>query len=111
MSQDVEFIWDYIKAAIYNALNLFIPKIQLKSHKQPVWFNLVIRHKLHCTHTLRRKHNKHPTENNKEKLEQAENELQQLMINEKANYETKLIHMQLHVLILKVTKYFATYLP
>ena len=92
MSQDVEFIWDYIKAAIYNALNLFIPRIQLKSHKQPVWFNLVIRHKLHCTHTLRRKHNKHPTENNKEKLEQAENELQQLMINEKANYETKLIH-------------------
>ena len=35
-SEDVEFIWDYIKAAIHNASSIFIPKISLKSHRQLV---------------------------------------------------------------------------
>lgn len=64
-SENVEFIWDYIKTAILKGSNLFIPKISLKPRKQPVWFNSVIRHKLHCIHTLRRKHTKHPTVHNK----------------------------------------------
>ena len=52
-SENVEFTWDYIKTAILKGSNLFIPKISLKPRKQPVWFNSVIRHKLHCIHTLR----------------------------------------------------------
>ena len=91
ISLDIEFIWDYIKAAICTASDLFIPKMSFKPHKQPVWFNSTIRHKLNCIHTLRRKHIKRPTAHSKVKLDQAETELQQLMVSEKANYEAWLI--------------------
>ena len=90
-SQDVEFIWDFIKTAIYDASNLYIPKLHSKVSRQPVWFNSSVRHQLHCTHTLRRKHTKKPTAFSKSKLNAAEHELQQLMIQAKANYEYKLI--------------------
>ena len=86
LSQDVEFIWDYIKTAIHNASNLYIPKSRSKAQRQPTWFNSSIRHQLHCIHTLRWKHTKQPTTSNKIKLDTAEHELQQLMIQEKANY-------------------------
>ena len=103
-SQDVEFIWDSIKTAIYDASNLYIPKFHSKVSRQPVWFNSSVRHQLHCTHTLRWKHTKKPTAFSKSKLNAAEHELQQLMIQAKANYEYKLIATHSY------SKFFNTYL-
>ena len=72
--------------------NLYIPKSHSRAQRQPIWFNSSIRNQLHCIHTLRRKHTKRPTTSNKIKLDTAEHKLQQLMIQEKANYENKLIN-------------------
>ena len=105
LSQDVEFIWDYIKTAIHNASNLYIPKSRSKAQRQPTWFNSSIRHQLHCIHTLRRKHTKQPTTSNKIKLDTVEHELQQLMIQEKANYENKLINSHAYSNSNKIFRY------
>ena len=107
-SENVEFIWDYIKTAILKGSNLFIPKISLKPCKQPVWFNSVIRHKLCCIHTLRCKHTKHPIVHNKVKLDQVETNLQQLMVKEKDNYEAQLIHNYSHCNNYKIFHYIST---
>ena len=54
-SNDIEFIWLTLKNTIHNAIQLFNPKIKLKSHQHPKWFNAKIRHQLKCLHTLRKK--------------------------------------------------------
>ena len=53
-SNDVEFIWSQFKFATYDMLDLFVPKFQIKPNTSPKWFTPIIRHKLHCMHTLRR---------------------------------------------------------
>ena len=93
------------KTAIHNASNLYIPKSRSKAQRQPTWFNSSIRHQLHCIHTLRRKHTKQPTTSNKIKLDTAEHELQQLMIQEKANYENKLINSHAYSNSNKIFRY------
>ena len=44
---------------IYDAMEMHIPKVKLKSYKSPKWFKSDIRHCLNCLHSLRRKY---PTE-------------------------------------------------
>ena len=87
-SNDVEFIWSQPKFAIYDTLNLFVPKFQIKSNISPKWITPTIRHKLHCVHTLRRQCTSHPTENNKAKLKNIEHDLQLLMNEAKSSYES-----------------------
>ena len=89
-SNDVEFIWSQLKSAIYNTLNLFVPKFQIKPNTSPIWFTPTIRHKLHCVHTLRRQCASHPTDNIKANLRNMEHDLQVLMNEAKSSYESNL---------------------
>ena len=69
---------------------------------------LSCRHKLHCIHTLRHKHTKHPTVHNKVKLDQDETDLQQLMVKEKDKYEAQLIYNYSHSNNYKIFHYIST---
>ena len=41
---DIEQVWAVIKRAILKAMNLYIPKVKMKSRKYPRWFNADIIH-------------------------------------------------------------------
>ena len=55
LSCDVDHVWSSIKLIIQQAMDLFIPKVKLRSHQFPKWFTPDIRHHLNCLPTLRRK--------------------------------------------------------
>ena len=35
---DIELIWQIIKEALYEAMDLFVPKVRLKAKQFPKWF-------------------------------------------------------------------------
>ena len=54
-------------------------------------FNSDIRHHIKCLHNLKTKYNKHPTNNNKVKIEESESLLQPKLSNAKSDYEARLV--------------------
>ena len=90
-SQDVKYVWKYLKEAINTAIGLFVPSICVQSEQQPKWFTPTLRHNLKCVHTLRRSYHSAPSQSKKVKLESAEVNLQHLMSESKSLYETALI--------------------
>ena len=90
-SDDVESVWSTIKSTILNAMNLFIPKLPRRSHNHPKWFNSVVRHRINCIRTLRKRCLQHPTPYTHSKLKNLENLLQKDLIAEKSTYEKNLI--------------------
>ena len=50
-SSNIEYVWKFIKGSICHAMDLFIPKVKLRSSKHPRWFNSDIRHHLNCLHS------------------------------------------------------------
>ena len=54
-SSDVDTVWSTLKLLILYAMELFIPKVRLKTHQYPKWFTSDIRHSINCLRTLRRK--------------------------------------------------------
>ena len=44
LSCDVDHVWSSIKLIIQQAMDLFIPKVKLRSHQFPKWFTPDIRH-------------------------------------------------------------------
>ena len=90
-SNDIEFIWLTLKNTIHNAIQLFIPKIKLKSHQHPKWFNAKITHQLKCLHTLRKKLKLRYSTNIMSKIESYESELLNDMSSAKALFETQMI--------------------
>ena len=90
-SDDLEFVWSFIKSTIYEAMDLFIPKVKIKSCKSPKWFNGTIRHKLNCIHHLRRKAKRNTSSSTLKRLKQAEIDLNDAMLETKSKYELNLI--------------------
>ena len=90
-SDDIEFVWSFISTLIKNAINQFVPMTVIHHNHQPKWFNSDIRHHIKCLHTLKRKYNKHPTNNNKVKIEESETLLQPKLSNAKSDYEARLV--------------------
>ena len=89
-SASIENVWQFIKQSIHNGMNLFIPKVKIRSKVQPKWFNPGIRHSLNCLHTLRKKCYLHPTAANLSKLQSLEHEVKNLMSNAKLQFEQNL---------------------
>ena len=71
-SNDIEFIWFYLKQTVYLVLELHVPRV-VANHQHPVWFNGKIRHELNCLYILRMKCRSNPTLNNKSELWMAKN--------------------------------------
>ena len=85
------YVWCYISELIKDGIKQFIPTVRVNRYNQPKWFNSSIRHNINRVRTLRRKYNKHPSEQNKLKLENNETLLQAEISNTKADYESTLI--------------------
>ena len=84
-SSNIEYVWKFIKGSICHAMDLFIPKVKLRSSKHPRCFNSDIRHHLNCLHSLRRKVKVHPSKLNLMKIKSSEKILQEKMISAKKN--------------------------
>ena len=54
-SSDIDTVWSTLKVLILNAMELFIPKIRVKTHQYHKCFTSDIRHSINCLCTLRRK--------------------------------------------------------
>ena len=91
-SADIEEIWSILKHHILTGMNLFIPKVKLRSRQFPVWFTPDLRHLIKCLRTLQRKYIKHPTSNNFQKLADTQHFFQDASKAAKSDYEQSLIH-------------------
>ena len=85
-------MWYILKSHIISGLNLFIPKIRLRSRQFPVWFTPQLRHSLKCLRTLQRKFNKHPTPNNYQRLTRSQESFHTSHTAAKSMYEQSLVH-------------------
>ena len=47
-SNNVEFIWCFLKNSIHTAMNFYIPKVRLRKHQYPQWFTPELRHLTKC---------------------------------------------------------------
>ena len=52
-SSDVEFVWAFIRDAIYSGFDLFVPSIRLRTKSFPKWFSPDIVHDCKCLRTLK----------------------------------------------------------
>ena len=90
-SDNIEHVWCYISELIKDGIKQFIPTVRVNRYNQPKWSNSSIRHNINRVRTRRHKYNKHPSEQNKLKLENNETLLQAEISNAKADYESTLI--------------------
>ena len=90
-TDDIEFIWTYIKAAITTAIDLSTPRVKLRSKEYPKWSTSETRHLSNCTRTLRRRVKTHPTDANQSKLTLYESHLREKLLSAKQEYEFKLV--------------------
>ena len=91
-SSDVDAIWQQLKAHLIHGCSLYIPKVRIKAHNAPKWFNSTIRHHLNCVHSLRRRTKHSPTPYLTNKLATLEQSLQDLMLYTKTQYEANLFN-------------------
>ena len=91
LSHDVDSVWNSIKSAIYEGMNLFIPRVRLRRHQYPRWFTPERRHLSKCLHTLRKKVSKKPTSYLRNKLELQTSALSDKIQSAKSLYESQLV--------------------
>ena len=77
-----------IKRAI---LNLYIPKVKMKSRKYPHWFNADIIQHLNCLRSLRRRLREHSTDQSMARLKSSEKFLRDKCLSAKASCESNLV--------------------
>ena len=102
---EVDDVWSELKAIITHAIQMFTPRVKLRSNSHPKWFTSETRHRLNCVHTLRKKSKKHPTHNNIFKLEEAESLLADHMRVAKSSYESNLVNDFAHKNNYKIYRY------
>ena len=87
LSNCVELVWCFIKHTILHAMDLFIPKVRVKSSPNPKWFNPAIRHTIKCLRTHRRKCHLRPTPHNLSELQSLLSQLKDQTSSAKLHYE------------------------
>ena len=89
-SDCIEQAWTFIKDIIHNAMDRFIPKIQLNSVANPKWFTSEIHHTIKCLQTQEKKYALYPTADNLSKLHSLQHQLKVLTSSEKLRFEQDL---------------------
>ena len=90
ISTDVEFVWSFIRDAIYRGFDLFVPSARLKSKAYPKWFSSDIIHNCKRLHTMKRS-SRQPSAYKLSKIEFLEKSLRQSIEQAKAEYQSNLI--------------------
>ena len=91
-SNNVEFIWLFIKSTLCNAMREFIPLIKQNAAYHPKYFTPSIRHQVNCVRSLKKKYYKSPTNANLTRLNNIEKLLANQISSAKSEYESKLIN-------------------
>jgi hypothetical protein len=89
-SNDIEFLWQYLKDTLLPLVSLYTPVVRKHSHTYPKWFNSSIKHQLHKVHSLRKKHKRHPSSFNTQCLSSAESTLQSDISTASTVFESRL---------------------
>jgi len=69
---EVETVWTIINQTLHQAIDLFIPKVRIRTKQYPKWFNSQLIHEANCLWTLRKKYSLSPTNHNLNHLTVAE---------------------------------------
>ena len=91
-SEDVDFVWSFVKSVLLQGIRRFIPTIKSKSNPLPKWFTPILHHQLKCIHTLRRRYHKSSTEHIKNRIIQSESQFALECSLAKSLFESKLIN-------------------
>ena len=59
-SNNTEYVWSARKQVIYTGMDLFIPKVRIRSYQYPVWFTPELRHLFKRIRTLNKRCTKNP---------------------------------------------------
>ena len=89
---DVNEAWSIIKQLITTGMDLFIPKVRLRSSQYPKWFTSHLRHQVKCLRTLRRTLKRHFSIPVLQQLIHAEDSLQLELLTAKSNHEKNLVN-------------------
>ena len=73
-------------------MDLFIPKVRLRSQQRPKWITPTLQHDINCFRTLKKKYKSHATQYNLTKLLSAESLLEDKLKLAKSSYENNLAH-------------------
>ena len=88
--KDVEEIWLEFKQIISSAMDIYIPKVKLKTHQHPKWSTPQHRHFSNCVRTLRKMHSKKPSPASQYNLIREKNRLKDELKWAKEKFETNL---------------------
>ena len=91
-SENVEFVWSFVKSLLLQGIRRFIPTIKLKTTAHPKWFTPALRHQLKCIQTLKRRYHKSPTEHIKSRILLSENQFALESSLAKSSFESNLIN-------------------
>ena len=91
-SENVEFVWSFVKSLLLQGIRRFIPTIKLKTTAHPKWFTPALRHQLKCIQTLKRRYHKSPTEHIKSRILLSENQVALESSLAKSSFESYLIN-------------------
>ena len=92
-SANIEYVWSAIKQAIYTGMDLFIPKVRIRSYQYPVWFTPELRHLSKCIRTLTKRCTSTPTSHVLNKLQNLKENFHDKLLTTKSKYETNLIQL------------------
>ena len=91
-SENVEFVWSFVKALLLQGIRRFIPTIKLKTTAHPKWFTPALRHQVKCIQTLKRRYHKSPTEHIKSRILLSENQFALESSLAKSSFESNLVN-------------------
>ena len=91
-SNNTEYVWSAIKQAIYTGMDLFIPKVRIRSYQYPVWFTPELRHLSKCIRTLNKRCTTNSTPHVLNKLQRLKENFHDKLLTAKSEYEAELIH-------------------
>ena len=89
-STDVEFVWSFIRDAIYRGFDLFVPSVRLKPKAYPKWFSPGIIHNCKRLRMMKRS-SRQLSAYKLSKIESLEKSLRESIEQAKAEYQSNLI--------------------
>ena len=90
-SDNVNYMWNTMKEAIFKARDAFIPSSLSKLKRSPLWFNSEIHHLLNRIHSLRRRLRQNHSRTLSSRLTNLETFLSSLIFSASSNYEEFLV--------------------
>jgi len=88
---EVETVRTIINQTLHQAIDLFVPKVRIRTKQYHKWFNSQLIHEANCLRTLSKKYSCSPTDHNLNHLTVAEKSFTSNLESVKVTYETNLI--------------------